>query len=704
MTYSPKNTEEVRESLQSSLSGKIAGLTNFTDRSFNYVFINAISNYFREIELKLLASELSGYIDYAGGPITNEDLRRLGIDESVDADELNQYMDDSQLDNLVEVVGLERDEGQEASGFVDVSTISSRAAKIPKGTTVGTTPDSNGETFNYETLEKRVSAEGQSEVIDIPVQAEEVGEDYNIPANEIVRFTSPPIGVKGVENSTSMDGGRGVETNDELRERAKNKFSDEPTGGTTRGIRGYIIDEISSVTADDIGITELFDEEPVIVEVTVDGGSRESLETAIDEARPVGVKHELIRPKTISLSVDAQVLGSGIDRVFASSEVEQFLTDDLAVGDSFYQTTLVKEILDADSNIINIDQLEVTIDTVDNERREYDSSQSIYPIDFNHDGEEITVYTNEDDGTQTIYEQGVDYQLIDSSSDGLYDEIEWLGVTEPEDGQNFYLDYTVYKEANDISDEEHTFVDPNVDNIVFDNDVFEYKLSEIPTESTLSITDEGGATYTKGTDYELVNTTIGQNENTFVFSSGRALYELNNSTFADSVSVYIPDSTTYTRGTDYRLVDNDGDGLDESLEWIDDGESPANNQEFVVEYEINNGLAQTIRWDDTATNPTVGDTFIAEYQQQVYELDNEIAVVTPDNVSCECPSTNYVLGTDFKFVDVTAEREKDAIYWIDGGSSPGDGAPFFVSYKSEGNIEITEQEKVDASTVTITEQ
>ena len=704
MTYSPQTTEEVSESLENSLAGKIAKLTNFTERSFNNIFINAISSYFRELELKLLASELAGYIDYAGGPITNEDLRRLNIEDDVTAAEINQYMRDEQLDNLVEVVGIERDQGQAATGFVDITVSTTADVTVPEGTVVSTSPDSNGNTLGFETLEERTSTSGQSEIIDIPVAAEEVGEQYNIPANELVRFESPPIGVRGIDSSTAMDGGRGVETNTELRERAKNKFSEEPTGGTTRGIRGYIIDKVENIEAEDVGITELFDEEPVVVEVTVDGGSKTDIKTAIDESRPVGVRHELIRPKTITLSVDAQTLGDGVDTPFASAEIESYLVDDLAVGDSFYQTTLIREILNSDSNILNVDQLEVTIDEVTNERIEYDANTDIYELDINHDGGEITVFTKDDDGEQTIYEQGTDYQLIDSGDDALFEKIEWLGVTEPSDGQDFYIDYTVYQEIDRISEEEHTFVDPNSDTITFDSGVTEYKLSDIPTESTLSITDQNSTTYTKGTDYELRNTSIGSGEDSFVFSSGRSVYELNKSVFADSVTVSIPDGSTFTQGDDYQIVDKDGDGLDDSIEFLSDGSSPSDNVEFVVSYEINNGLPQTIGWLSGGSSPAVGDDFTVEYQQQVYELDNEIAVVIPDQVSCTCPSSTYELNTDFNFVDINADGEKDGIYWIDGGDNPSDGTPFFVTYQSEGDLELTEQEKIDAGTVTITEQ
>ncbi len=351
---------------------------------------------------------------------------------------------------------------------------------------------------------------------------------------------------------------------------------------------------------------------------------------------------------------------------------------------------------------MNIDQLEVTIDRVTNERIEYDSSKDTYKLDVNHDGSEITVFTLNED-SQTTYEQGVDYELVDAGSDGLFEEIKWLDVTEPNDGQDFYIDYTVFQDVSDVSEEEHTFVNPQTDTITFDNNVVEYKLSQIPTKSTVSIEDEKSTSYAKDSDYEIVNTSIGTDENDLVFSSGRTLYELNNSVFPDSVTVST-DSLTFIQGTDYRVIDNDGDGIEETIEFLEGGDRPSNGQEFTTTFDINNGLEQTIRWLSSGSSPSVGDDFTVSYEQQVYNLDNEIDVVTPDNVSCNCPTGEYSLGSDFKFVDVNADTEKDAIYWVDGGENPSDGVSFFVSYQSEGDITVTEQEKIDASTVTITKR
>lgn len=702
MVYTPDTVEQVYNSLENSLTNKISSLTNFTERSFNFVFTRAISSYIRELELKLLASELSAYIEYAGGPVTDEDLRKLGVDDSVDPDELNRYMNDEQLDELVSVVGVTRDQGTPASGFVDISVDDGSSVTIPEGTIVTTLPDSDGEILEYETLDERSSTIGQQTIVDIPVEAVSVGESYNIPANEIVRIQDPPIGARGVADSTSIDGGRGVESNDDLRERAKRAISEEPTGGTVRGIRGYITNNISSVENDDISISELFSEDPVVVEVTVDGGSTNEIEDAIDESRPVGVKHELIRPKTIEIDVDASLLGQDIDFKFVTEAVEDYLIEDLTVSDDFYQDNLIRQIMQSDSNIINVGNISVSIASVTNERHEYDTAQAKYKLDSTYDGDSITVYTKTDTGTN-VFEESTDYKVVDKGGDGLFERIEWLSVDEPSDGQDFFVDYTVNRDANYVSDEEHTFIDPKNDTIVFENQVSEYKLSEIPNEATISITDEDNNSYSKGSDYELINSSVGTHTETFLYSSGRDIYHTNRSFFESSITVSAG-TKTYTKGSDYTVTDSNSDGLQDTIEWLDNGESPSNDQQFTVEYEINNGLEQTVNWLSNGSSPSVGDDFTVSYQKQVYELNDEISIISPDKVSCNCPDSTYALNTDYNFVDVNADGEKDAIEWIDSGSNPSDDTIFYVTYRTEGDLELTKQEKIDPSTVTVTEQ
>jgi len=66
--------ERIYESLRSNLTGRITKLTNFTDRSFNYVWTQAFSEEIRELQEFAVVSEMAGFIDYAGGPIDEDDL------------------------------------------------------------------------------------------------------------------------------------------------------------------------------------------------------------------------------------------------------------------------------------------------------------------------------------------------------------------------------------------------------------------------------------------------------------------------------------------------------------------------------------------------------------------------------------------------------------------------------------------------------
>lgn len=701
MTYKPETVSEIQSSIEASLRGKVSKLTNFTERSFNFILTRAVSSHFREIEIKLLASELSAYIEYAGGPITEEDLRQLGIEDVVNPEDLEPYMKDENLENLVEVVGISRDQGSYATGFVDISVDLDDRVTIPEETILSTSPDEEGQTIDYQTTESRSIGSGEDTAIDVPVRAVERGTEYNIPANSIVRFESPPIGVTGISDSTAMDGGEDVETNDELRERAKTQIANEPTGGTVKGLRGFIIDEVPGVTDEDIGITELFERTPTLVEVTVDGGSEATIKDAIEQGRPVGVKHELLRPETIEISVDAQVLGDGIDEKFVSSEVESYLLDELRVGGNFYIDNIIRTIMQADDDILNITEYEIIIDAVSNERHIFDADKSTqkYSLDYVYDGNTVTV-TDSDDN---VFDEGVDYDIVDDSGDGLGDTIEWLGADTPNDRENFFIDYTVSIESNEELDEEHIYQTDVSDDITYDTQVSEYRLSEIPLESSI-VVDDSSTTYTKGTDYELINSAVDKQSDKIVYNSGRDTYELNRSAFPNSLNVYIPDGASFTQGNDYQVIDDDGDGIEETIEWLDAGSSPADNEEWVAEYDVNNGLPQTINWLDSGSTPSNGDTFTVTYEQQVYNLNYDIATVTPELVSCNCPDSTYEYETDFDFVDSDGESVKDSIRWLSGGSNPSDGVPFYVTYLSEGDIELTEQQKIEPSSVTITEQ
>lgn len=695
MTKQPRTVDDIYENLRDSLTGKIAKLTNFTERSFNYVFTRAVSNYLREVEVEVLATELSGYIDYAGGPITDEDLRRLGVADSVSPEAVNEYMSDEDLDDLVALVGVERDEGTRSTGFVDLFTDQDSRVEIPTDMKLSTEPDSSGSvlTFTVDSDEEIVSPEGSSLLVDVPVIAEERGTEYNVPGNSLVTIPSPPVGVRGIDSSTAMTGGEDREPNDELRERAKASLTDTPDGGTVRGIVSNIYKNIDAVEEEEIGVTERFDREPVVVEVTVDGGNETDINEQIEDGRPVGVKHQLLRPETIFLSVDVKVLGEDVDITFVENELLSYLVDELNVGDDFFYRQLIREIMEADSGILNIDSLSVNVDRVEEERFRFDTDTSQYRLLYTHDGDSITVV----DSDENVFVQGTDYQVIDTTADGRLDTIEWLGVDEPNAGEDFFVDYTVSDDIRIRRDETYTHNTTQSDTFTQESDRDEYGLTYVPFDETVTI--DG---FTQRTDFELTTQSIERERDEFTYSGGKSRYTLNKSVLNGDTSVFIPNSTAFSQGTDYELDDTDGDGLDDTIVWLD-GESPNDGELFAVEYDVDNGLKQTVRWLDSGSEPATGDTFTVEYERGVYTLDNEIKSETEQTIVVSDGGSQFSYQTDFRFVDSDADNEKEALEWLSGGSRPSDGTDFYATYLTEGDISIDERQKIDPEFVTVTE-
>ena len=709
MTYTPDSEEKLYADLRDRVKGKVEKLTNFTQRSFNGIFLSAISRYFREVELRLLASQLSGYIEYAGGPVTEDDLNQLGVD-GVTPEEINPYLYDEQLERLVDVVGISRNSGDKATGFVDITTTVNSPVSIPEGTVVTTSPDSSGETVEFRTVEEENAPSGQDLIFDVEVEAVERGEEYNIPANSITRFAEPPIGVRGIEDSTGMSGGEDVESNDSLRSRARNAVSEQPTGGTANGIVGYISNEVENVDPENIGITEVYSDN--IVEVTVDGGGDNEVELAIDEGRPLGVEHTLIRPQTIEISIKGKLLGSDIDISFVSTEIENYLLNQLNVSDNLYRDKIVRNIVNTTSNIINVTQLKLTITSVTNERKKFEQGVDKYRLDYTFNGNSSTVF---DEYGNTYNEADGDYSIIDETGDGRLDTIKWENGPdgEVETGDDFFINYSSSQNTDFVPDETHIFNGDQRDVIKMESDFDEYKLNFAPDEATLLIEDpnneDGTADYTLGTDYTLENTDGPKDETEFIFTSGQQEYELNESVFESSVIIEDETGTQYYQvgageSDDYELLDNDGDGIVETINWdTGSGSTPSNDQLWTVEYRENNGIPQTIVWQGNS-EPAAGDDFIVKYQQSVYKFDNEINTVDDEILDCNCPGSSYVYETDYEFVDYNANGRKDSLRWISGASRPSDGTPFYTTYRTNGDVSINEQQKIDAGNIRLTEE
>lgn len=524
MTQEPRTTDEVYKSLRDSLTGKIAELTNFTDRSFNYVWTRAFSEEVRQLEVQTLVAELAGWIDYTGGPVTESDLEKLGLADEVDPEEIDAFMEDQYLDEYVKIVGIDRFEGARATGKVTITTQSDKT-EIPEGTTVTTAPDDEGNTLDFVTTELASTSDGVTQVSGVPIQAVEVGSEYNLPEDKIVRFESPPIGVRSVTNPSSTTGGEDRESNKELRQRAKTAVQSSSGGGTVDGIKGYIRQHVEGVGQGDIIVDEFIQKKPPYVDVIVDGGLDSEVLDAIRNSRPAGIEHNLVRPQIVQLGFNVDLLGTDIDLSEVVSNIEDFLLNS-GIGENYYEDELIRLIMNTDEDIINIDTLKGYIEEVSNEAFVYQSGKSEYRLDFTYEATNGSATVEDSDGE--TYQEGNDYEIRDQTGDGWPETLVWIGTT-PNDGQRFNVDYDVTVPGQTAT-QDYYFTDEVRD------EIFVWTLN-----------------YSESEDYEAT----------------QSIYKLDHVPFSGSTSITDASGNTYSEGTDYTLIDDTGNGFKQSIDWSD---------------------------------------------------------------------------------------------------------------------------------------
>ena len=431
MVFRPRDEDSVYDSLRGRLTGKIDKLTNFVSGSFNDVWTRAFSEEVRDNEIQASAAQLSGWVEYAGGPITESDLDDLDID-NVTVAEINEYTEEEDLDELARLVGIRRDPGTAATGEVTFTT-TEQPVEIPSGTLVGTQPDARGDFLEFSTDETVETAQDETEVT-VSITAETVGERFNVGAQSITFLPNPPAGVQGVINTDEVTGGVDRESNPALRERTKEAVFATSGGGTSSGVIGYIQ---QNTEARDVLIDEFVDEQPPYVDVVVDGDDDEVVADAIAFAKPVGIRHNLIRPTNFTINVEADVIGQDIDTSVVENDVTEFLNE-LGIGDDFFRDKLIQTILNGDEDIITIDSLTVRVSGC---VYTYDSTQQVYDLRCDNvvEVEEVRGTLN---GDPHVFIEGTDYALVDTTEDDSFDSIDWsIGGDNPDDGTDFFVDY-----------------------------------------------------------------------------------------------------------------------------------------------------------------------------------------------------------------------------------------------------------------------
>lgn len=607
MTIQPRDVDEIYESLKDRITGKTAKLTNFAETSFNYVWTRGWSKDIQEQEEQTLATLLASWPDYAGKELTQDDMEAIGVD--YDADKINQYMQDHHLDELAKLVGESRFEGQRATGEVTFQ-VSGDSVQIFEGVTVGTSPDSNGEFLSFQVdadadgeINQQSAASvspdsGESEVT-VNVVADEVGTEYNVGAGQLTFLPSPPVGVLGVSNDTATSGGLDVQSNEEFRQDIKTAVTRTSGGGTVEGVAGYISNNVNGVNNDSVVIQEFVDANPPYADVVVDGGSEQAVLEAINEARPVGVEHNLVRPAVYQINVRNRLSGSStIDTERVKGSIQDYIIS-LNLGQDYLQDKVVQTIFNSDAAIDNIVYLDTTIGTVLNEFTTY-TQDDTYRVEYPYgEGGLAREIIDEDENT---YRKGVDYVEASVTPSNILNAVDWsVGGETPPNGMEFLVDY--YMTERFTFDNEkakyRTEGSPVSSTKVVDIDGDEYNSSaytfndtdndgyndEIEWLDTSNISDSSVFFVKYGEEQEI--DLVVDEEHTF--DNTKDLYALEyDAKFSDEDgAVKDEGGTVYEEGTDYDFVDTNNNGLNDSIDWSVGGSQPSDGVSFYVTYRNN---------------------------------------------------------------------------------------------------------------------
>lgn len=535
MPIQPRSTDQIYDQLRETLTGSIAKLTNFIDGTFNDLFITANAEQIREAEIKAVAAQLSGFPDYAGKELTQNDLDNLGI-SGVDPSEINPYMEDQHLDELAKLVGASRSPGSRASGTVTFQ-VSSDVVEIEEGTPVATERDGSNTQRQYlvdadedgvidQNSTATVSPESGTTEVTASIIAADIGSEYNVGSNTITFLPSQLPGVRSVTNTAEVTGGADEQTNASLREDIKNAVFETSGGGTRDGLKGSI--ESQSGVEIDVGIEEYYNSSPpyveVIADVPPDSSAYTEVQAIMNDSRPLGLRHELVTPAVVSVGVKMDLLGDNIDTFSIREETIEYLTE-LSVGSSFSSSQLISRVLDVEPNITSVSSITSYISDIDGDRHTYTSGTTDYELSYAPLGKVIDERHLFRDGKQQ-------YELV--------------------------------------------FQD--VDNTTLD------------VEARI---DRERQTLAAGTDYSVVDTTGDGSYDTIEFLDGGKTPDDRSTVIVsyehDSwqiTAVTSPDgSTTYTQGTDFSVVDSNSDGLSETIRWDTANTVPPDGDDFIVDYE-----------------------------------------------------------------------------------------------------------------------
>jgi uncharacterized phage protein gp47/JayE len=178
---------------------------------------------------------------------------------------------------------------------------------------------------------------------DVPVMAMVPGKEGNVFAGSITVMPKPVKGVEFVVNKKDIMNGTEVESDLELRDRAKRAL--EMAGKATLSSLRSAIQGVEGVTGNVVVIDQP-DGIPGIIQIIASGGDDADIAKVVDDTRSAGIKVEFKRPDTIWLDIKLSVyVAKGVDRDQVKNQVDKAVRTYLStlnIGDAVIVSQVIK--------------------------------------------------------------------------------------------------------------------------------------------------------------------------------------------------------------------------------------------------------------------------------------------------------------------------------------------------------------------------
>lgn len=295
--------------------------------------------------------------------LAEQDIQYYQIDQIFNGMNIDKATGED-LDNLVKILGVVRKEATKCTAWLTFGRSSTYPMDIPipLGSTVSTQADADGNIIEFVVTQERAFLPAGNREVDVLCTAKTAGNIY-IPQDTINVMNSPILNIEYVYNSGDIFGGSDVESDDDLRKRAKDSLSFIGRGTTSSlemavrsidGIQDVICMDMNRGvgTADIVIVTASMPPSQAIVD---------QVSEVIRNTKSAGIDVSVTYPTIKHVDVNVNVVGFDDLNIIGNSIVNYAMS--LSIGNSFLVNQMERHILNA-CNKANVDI--VTVEPISN--------------------------------------------------------------------------------------------------------------------------------------------------------------------------------------------------------------------------------------------------------------------------------------------------------------------------------------------------